>query len=68
MFFIIEVFLGVLAATGLISIFIMLYDAESWLSKKFRKDQRTPADEILAEYQALENHKSGEDGAQDFNS
>jgi flagellar basal body-associated protein FliL len=68
MFLIIEVFLAVLAVTGLISIFIMLYDAESWLSKKFRGRKETPADEILAEYEALENHKSGEDGAQDFNS
>jgi flagellar basal body-associated protein FliL len=68
MWIIIIVFVAVLAATGVISIIFMLWDAESWLIKKIRGEKTKPADEILAEYEALENHKSGEDGAQDFRS
>jgi hypothetical protein len=68
MWFIVEVFLAVLAVTGLISIVVMLYDAESWLIRKMRGEKTKPADEILAAYEALEDHKSGADGGQDFTS
>jgi hypothetical protein len=33
-----------------------------------RGEKTKPADEILAAYEALEDHKSGADGGQDFTS